>query len=439
MARTFIVEADGASRGNPGPASYGALVADAATGEVLVELAEGLGVVTNNVAEYRGLIAGLRAAYALDPEAEVEVRMDSKLAVQQMSGVWEVRHPDIRTLAVQARTAFPRAGAVRYTWVPRTENKRADALANLALDDPAAAKAKVAEAEAMIAAFRAARAAREAREAGGASGGGDATVALAGAEEVSPSVGGETDPAVAASGTAMPVDQSRAVGSAGSDSGAAAQHQPSWTPVPDMGPPTTLLLLRHGATALTAERRFSGVGDPELSDTGLLQVDAVARRLAARGGIDAIVSSPLQRTVQTAQAAADALGLTVELDPGFRETDFGLWDGHSFAEVRERWPAEHRAWLASTAVAPPGGESFDEVTVRVLAARDALLERYARQTVLVVSHVTPIKTLIREALGAPPESLYAMELSAASLSVVTCYSDGRGLMRLFNDTAHLTG
>lgn len=375
MARSFIVEADGASRGNPGPASYGALVADAVTGEVLAELAEGLGVVTNNVAEYRGLIAGLRAAYALDPDAQVEVRMDSKLAIQQMTGVWQIKHPDIRPLAVEARTVFPRPGAVRYTWVPRAENKRADALANLALDDPAAAAAKMAEAK---------------------------------------------------------VSEAKATAQS-------AQHQPTWSPAPDLGPPTTLLLLRHGATPLTAQKRFSGAGDPELSTVGLQQVDAVARRLAARGGVDAIVSSPLQRAVQTAQAAADALGLSVEVDPGFRETDFGLWDGHTFAEVRERWPAEHRAWLASTAVGPPGGESFDAVSARVLAARDALVERHARRTVLVVSHVTPIKTLIRDALGAPPESLYSMELSAASLSVVTCYSDGRSSMRLFNDTAHLTG
>lgn len=219
--------------------------------------------------------------------------------------------------------------------------------------------------------------------------------------------------------------------------------QPSWSPAPDMGPPTTLLLLRHGATPLTAEKRFSGAGDPELSAVGLQQADAVARRLAApdavHRGIEAIVSSPLQRTVQTAQAVADALGLSVEIDPGLRETDFGLWDGFSFAEVRERWPAEHSAWLASTAVPPPGGESLDAVAERVLAARDALLERHARRTVLVVSHVTPIKTLIRDALGAPPESLYAMELSAASLSAVTWYTDGRSSMRLFNDTAHLTG
>jgi probable phosphoglycerate mutase len=402
MARTFIVEADGASRGNPGPASYGALVADAATGEVLVELAEGLGVVTNNVAEYRGLIAGLRAAYALDPDAEVEVRMDSKLAVQQMSGLWQIKHPDIKPLAVEARTAFPRAGAVRYTWVPRAENKRADALANLALDKPADAAEKRADAEAMIAGFRAEQSHRRSRE------------------------------------PAVPETATPSISGAGTDPTANHQ-QPSWSPAPDLGPPTTLILLRHGATPLTAEKRFSGAGDPELSDIGLLQVDAVARRLAARGGIDAIVASPLQRTVQTAQAAADVLGLPVEIDPGFRETDFGLWDGHTFGEVRERWPAEHSAWLASTAVPPPGGESFDDVAIRVLAARDGLVERYARRTVLVVSHVTPIKTLIREALGAPPESLYAMELSAASLSVVTSYADRRSSMRLFNDTAHLTG
>ena len=107
MPRKLIVEADGASRGNPGPAAYGALVADGVSGEVLVELAEPIGVTTNNVAEYRGLIAGLRAAAALDPRAEVEVRMESKLAVQQMSGAWQVKHSAIRPLAAAARATFP--------------------------------------------------------------------------------------------------------------------------------------------------------------------------------------------------------------------------------------------------------------------------------------------------------------------------------------------
>ena len=211
---------------------------------------------------------------------------------------------------------------------------------------------------------------------------------------------------------------------------------PGWA-APDLGAPTTLLLLRHGATALTAEKRFSGSGDPELAEVGRAQAAAVARRLAARGGVDAIVSSPSRRTRQTAQAVAEALGLRVVIEPDFRETDFGLWDGHSFAEVRERWSAELTAWLADPAAAPPGGESFDAVATRVRTARERVLERYARQTVLVVSHVTPIKTLVRDALSAPPEALFAMELSAAALSIVSYYGDGRSSLRLFNDTNHL--
>ena len=443
MARTLIVEADGASRGNPGPASYGALVADAATGEVLVELAEGLGVVTNNVAEYRGLIAGLRAAHALDPDAAIEVRMDSKLAVQQMSGVWQIKHPAIRPLAAEARAAFPRTDAVRYVWVPRAQNTRADALGNLALDDPAAAAAKMDEAKVLI---EAVRAAREAGEAGGAA---PVSSSVSSSEpRLAPGPGSSSGPRLApspgsSSGSSSvssyePGSVSTSVSSSVSTSSPAASAQPAWSTAADLGPPTTLILLRHGATALTAEKRFSGAGDPGLADTGRAQAAAVARRLAARGGVDAVVSSPLARTRQTAQAAADALGLRVEVDPGFRETDFGLWDGHTFAEVRERWPEELQAWLASPSAKPPKGESFEAVTERVLTARDGLLRRHPRRTVLVVSHVTPIKTLIRETLGAPLEALYSMELSAASLSVVAYYGDGRSSLRLFNDTAHLT-
>jgi probable phosphoglycerate mutase len=504
MARKLIVEADGASRGNPGPASYGALVADGATGEVLVELAEPIGIETNNVAEYRGLIAGLLAAAAIDPDAEVEVRMDSKLAVQQMSGVWQIKHPGILALVVRARVAFPAPAQVSYTWVPREQNKRADALGNLALDDPAAAEAKLAAAAEVAA-----------KAAGARPGGGPTTTGPVAAAEwtgalfSAPAPAGTVSkggalasgPTAGASLFSAPtrdVTTSRTGGSAAPGAGSAlfsapgpqtpsqsAGTAPGGTPgrgaalfsagkkppfdtvpakpstaarsssaplspaatsgsptttgwgAPDLGPPTTFILLRHGATPLTAEKRFSGAGDPELAETGRAQVAAVARRLAARGGIDAVVSSPSLRTRQTAQAAADALGLPVVVEDDFRETDFGAWDGHSFGEVRERWPAELAAWLGSPSAAPPGGESFETVARRVGAARDRTLERHARQTVLVVSHVTPIKTLVREALGAPPEALFAMELSAAALSVVVYFADGRSSLRLFNDTSHL--
>ncbi|HET9899643.1 MAG TPA: reverse transcriptase-like protein, partial [Actinomycetes bacterium] len=92
----LVVEADGGSRGNPGPAAYGTVVKDADSGAVLTEIAEYLGTASNNVAEYNGLLAGLRAAHDIDPQARIEVRMDSKLVVEQMSGRWKIKHPDMR-------------------------------------------------------------------------------------------------------------------------------------------------------------------------------------------------------------------------------------------------------------------------------------------------------------------------------------------------------
>ncbi|MEU3194237.1 reverse transcriptase-like protein, partial [Streptomyces sp. NPDC006992] len=131
--RTFLVEADGGSRGNPGPAGYGAVVKDAASGGTLRETAEFIGRATNNVAEYRGLVAGLRAAHELDADAAVLVRMDSKLVVEQMSGRWKIKHPDMRPLAAEAAAVFP-PDAVSYEWIPREKNKHADRLANEAMD-----------------------------------------------------------------------------------------------------------------------------------------------------------------------------------------------------------------------------------------------------------------------------------------------------------------
>jgi ribonuclease H / adenosylcobalamin/alpha-ribazole phosphatase len=134
MKRRLLVEADGGSRGNPGAAGYGAVVRDAATGEVLAEVSESIGRATNNVAEYSGLLAGLRAAGRLAPGAEAEVRMDSKLVVEQMSGRWQIKHPDLRALAADARQAARALGRVTYTWVPRERNTHADRLANKAMD-----------------------------------------------------------------------------------------------------------------------------------------------------------------------------------------------------------------------------------------------------------------------------------------------------------------
>ncbi|GAB3048300.1 hypothetical protein GCM10027053_02920 [Intrasporangium mesophilum] len=136
--RRLVVEADGGSRGNPGVAGYGAVVRDAQTGAVLVELAKPLGQQSNNVAEYSGLIAGLQAAAEIDPGAQVQVRMDSKLVVEQMSGRWKIKHEDMRRLASEANELcaglVEAGGSVGFEWIPRAQNKAADALSNDAMD-----------------------------------------------------------------------------------------------------------------------------------------------------------------------------------------------------------------------------------------------------------------------------------------------------------------
>src|SRR5215204_4491115 len=139
VSRRLVVEADGGSRGNPGPAGYGAVVRDADTGEVLAERAAAIGRATNNVAEYRGLLAGLRAAVDLAP-ASVEVRMDSKLVVEQMSGRWKVRHPDLAPLQAEGVALVRRLPRVRFGWIPRERNAYADRLANEAMDAAAAGR-----------------------------------------------------------------------------------------------------------------------------------------------------------------------------------------------------------------------------------------------------------------------------------------------------------
>ena len=131
MARHFQITADGGSRGNPGAAAYGAVVTE--NGKILAELYATIGIASNNVAEYSGLIAGLEHAHALDPEATIDVKMDSKLVVEQMSGRWQIKHPDMRELAKRAREAHP-LSLVTFSWIPRDQNSHADRLANKALD-----------------------------------------------------------------------------------------------------------------------------------------------------------------------------------------------------------------------------------------------------------------------------------------------------------------
>jgi probable phosphoglycerate mutase len=363
-----IVEADGGSRGNPGPSAYGALLRDADTGELLAEIGETIGIATNNVAEYRGLIAGLLLAAEHAPNAAIEVRMDSKLVVEQMSGNWKVKHPSMRPLAVEANRLAPIG--TTFTWVPRAENSHADRLANEALDG-----------------IR------------------DATGLLESA-------------AVAQSPGAPPV--------ASETPEPEAKPTRSWSP--PGGPPTTLVLVRHGVTDHTTRKVFSGgmaSANPPLNEEGRAQIRATGDWLSPlRDQFDALIASPVRRTHESAEILGEILGQTVEFDEGLAEMEFGTWDGLTFADVQEQFPDELSAWLGNLEHAPGGGESFRTVADRVLAGRDRILEAYAEKTVLVVSHVTPIKTLVADALGAPLEALFRMELSPASVTVIS-YFEGR--------------
>ncbi|WP_375488280.1 bifunctional RNase H/acid phosphatase [uncultured Mycobacterium sp.] len=363
-----IVEADGGSRGNPGPAGYGSVVWNADRSTVLAESKQAIGRATNNVAEYRALIAGLDEAAKLGA-TEVTVMMDSKLVVEQMSGRWQVKHPDLAELHKRARALASRFERISYTWVPREQNAHADQLANEAMD--AAAQAQ------------------------------------------------QAPPAAEAAKTAV----------------SETPTAPGWTGA--RGAPTRLLLLRHGQTEFSVHRRYSGRGDPRLTDLGWRQADSAARYLAQRGGISAVVSSPLQRCYDTATTAAKALGLDVTVDDDLVETDFGGWEGLTFGEAAERDPELHRRWLRDTSTTPPDGESFDHVHQRVLRARDRIITEHGGTTVLVVSHVTPIKMLLRIALDAGPGILYRLHLDLASLSIAEFYPDGMASVRLVNQTDYL--
>ncbi|MGB3887782.1 histidine phosphatase family protein [Gordonia sp. (in: high G+C Gram-positive bacteria)] len=212
---------------------------------------------------------------------------------------------------------------------------------------------------------------------------------------------------------------------------------PSWQG--QMAAPTRIILLRHGQTALSVDRRYSGRGNPELSELGREQAGAAAERITsgAFGTIDAVVSSPLTRTMATARAVADGLGSSPSVVDGLIETDFGAWEGLTFREAATRDPELHKQWLGDIDVAPPGGESFAQVGERIAQTRTALVEAYSGKTILAVSHVTPIKTMLRQALEVGPQLLFRLQLDLASISIVEFFPDGGAVVRLVNDTAHL--
>ena len=358
MARTFKLTADGGSRGNPGPAGYGAVVSE--NGKILAELFDVIGTATNNVAEYSGLLAGLTHIHQLDPEATIEVAMDSKLVVEQMSGRWQIKHADMRDLAKQCRDAH-NPSLVTYKWIPRDENSHADRLANKALD------------------------------------------------------GGSAHKPVAVVQENYLTDRLRS-----------------------SEVPTMLYLVRHGETVLTPTRKFSGVGalDPELTADGLAQAERVAVEVAKLKP-DVLISSPLQRTRQTAEAIAAATGLEIVYDKDWYELSFGTWDGKSIEEVKAETPDDYQAWLNSSSYRPGGGESYDEARIRVEAAMEKIVAEYPGKKVVIVTHNGVIKSAANIAIGGSNDGVFHMDATPCSISSISIWpSDGLRALRSFNERGH---
>ncbi|MBE7338854.1 bifunctional RNase H/acid phosphatase [Corynebacterium aurimucosum] len=383
----LVIFADGGSRGNPGIAGSGTAVYNADRSQLLKEIAYVVGQKsTNNVAEYHGLLRGLEAAVELGAD-EVEFYMDSKLVVEQMNGRWKIKHPDMQKLAIEARRLLNQIPSFSLEWVPRAKNSVADALSNVAMD--AAAKGDPAGILDM--------------------GSGDgAEAAAADSQDASGEVGGTS--ASTASSTAA-----------------------DWRP--ETGQATRFILLRHGQTAMSAAKQYSGRANPELTELGKKQALAAAQALADTH-IDAVVCSPLRRCQQTAAAVVEGRDLRVETVDDLIEVDFGRWEGKTFAEADAADPELHARWLKDTSVACPGGESLRAVHRRVSAARRELQQRFEGQTILVVSHVNPIKSFVRQALDSGPQTPNHLFLELASLSEVEFFDGGSTLHR-FNDVGHL--
>lgn len=379
----FIAYADGASRGNPGSAAYGVVIIHADTQAVVASIGEPIGHATNNVAEYRGLIAALERVRDLHSDAQVIVRMDSKLVVEQMTGRWAIKHPDMRALAMRAKAVLP-VTQVAYEWIERAKNTAADALANEALDS------------------------------------GQLIDRIGPTDAISDYLVVPPDPRPPLRGAARP-------------------GLPGWSYSSEA---TLFMCVRHGVTASTVAKRFSGTNgaDLPLVDLGIAQAEATGAQLAQRGGADVIVASPLLRTRQTAERIAVALGLdpsATVIHDGFRETDFGVWDGLTWDEAAAQYPEEISAWLGQPQISAPGGESYVATHERVGEAVRDLLHGYPGRRIVVVTHVTPVKSAVVHAVGAPLDAFFRMEVRPCSLTTLAWFADGNTSLRGFSETSHL--
>jgi probable phosphoglycerate mutase len=397
MSHTIIIEADGGSRGNPGPAGSGAVLIDSISGSILAEIALFIGVATNNVAEYRAVLAAIEVANEIAPDASVLVRMDSKLVVEQMSGRWKVKNEGMQDLSAAMKSTIG-ARKVVFEWIPREQNTRADALANEAMDAESSVVRKFI----------------------GSPDTSTIDVVTSSSKPVADDL--EYNPELPSSVRA-PRDVSNKL--------------------------TTVILVRHGRTMLTETHKISGRGgeNPQLSTAGREDANKAALELTQVGVAGShskvlkptvIVSSPIARALETANIIGDKLGIPVETHDDIAEIAFGDWDGHTNQEVAAKWPELYNAWRGDVRISPPGGgESLEEFDLRVNKGIADILTKHEGQTVIVVAHVMPIRGFIRKAIDASWPAYWRTSIAPCSISVIRFWGDEAAEISVINQTNHL--
>jgi probable phosphoglycerate mutase len=448
VAGSVVVQADGGSRGNPGPAGYGAVVLDPDTGAVLSERWGYLGRTTNNVAEYSGVIAGLRAAAELGAR-HVAVRLDSRLIVQQMNGRWKVKHPAITPLADQVRELGRGFQTVTFDWLPRERNRLADALANRAMDQGVAGRAVVEKPGAGPGDSVAVTGEPAVPRSGAVTG--DPVTASSAAVTGDPAVTGSTsseastepapvvaDPALLEELGATPrpgAAPRRDAGTAAIATGS-ARDPAAGEPLPHPAGATRIVIVRHGETTWGAVSRFAGREDVPLTLRGEAEAASVGERVA-RIGPAVVATSPLQRCRVTAEAIGAVSGVPVVVVEGLTDGALGEWAGFTAAQIAERWPEQFAVWRNDPDARPPGGESFTEVRNRVVPVISDLVRRYRGHTVVIVTHAAVTKMVLVHALGVPSEAAYRLRIDTASVSGLTVEQDGRTVVWAVNEVGHL--
>lgn len=404
LISNFVIEADGGSRGNPGPAGSGAVIINADTGQIIYEVSRFIGIATNNVAEYTALLAAMQIIDGLSEHANVSVRMDSKLVIEQMAGRWKIKHPDMQILGAEVQKVAARH-SVSWKWIPRELNSLADALANRAMDASADCDSSLLQGQ---------------------------ELAAASVEEKKLIAGQDEN-----------TKQMAAVGEFNTN-------RPSSVRAPGnvQAALTTVILVRHGRTILTESKRMSGRGgaNPGLSEAGFDDARKVALEISKIGksgqwahlpSPDVVVSSPIQRTIDTANTIAQSLGLQTEVIEEFAEISFGEWDGLTHEEAQQMWPEEWRNWQGSWTVSPPNGESLEAFEARVVKGIDRLTSAYAGKTVVVSAHVMPIRAFIKRAIGGSIETYWRPQIAPCSVSIIRLWGSEAAEILAINSTSHL--